>query len=155
MKKSITKRTRISILFAILVVGCSAPAVYAGSAVSMIDDEVISALEGFRFGQPVAQANAAQQQNADQVVLDDCSMINEEVIAGLKDFRFGSSNQYLYAQKKNSPVEATSWSEKSDSIIDAELISQLEGVEIVEGVRIVEAKFVADMRAIMDKFAEN
>lgn len=155
MKKIFTKQASVSVLLAVFMIACFSPAVFAGSAMSVVDDDVINALEGFRIGRYVAQADAAQPEKANPAALSDSSMVDSEVIVGLKDFRFGASDQYLYAQKMSSPVQANSWVRKRDSIVDAELICRLAEFEIIDGFRVAEAKLVADMKDIFEKIGRN
>jgi hypothetical protein len=157
MNKHIRKQTSISFLFAIFVVACLAPAVYADSSVGMINDEVINALQDFRFGQPVAaaQPDAPLPQKSNQIALNDYAMINTGVIEALKDFRFGKAGDYFSAEKKGSPLQADSGMKKRGAAIEAEVAEQLEGADFVRGIRIAHDKFVADMREILGKIAEN
>ena len=158
MNKHIPKKTGLSFLFAILVVACLVPAVYADSSVSMINDEVINALNDFQFGRPVAavtQPDETTSHRPNQIALNDYSMINAGVIEALKDFRFGKAGDYFSAEKTGSPLQADSDMKKRGAVIEAEVVEQLEGSDFVRGIRTAHDKFVADMREILGKIAEN
>ena len=158
MNKHITKKTGLSLFFAILVVVCMVPAVYADSSVSMINDEVINALNEFQFGRPadaVSQPDGTASHRTSQIAVNDYSMINAAVIEALKDFRFEKAGDNLFAENTGSPLQTGSWMKERGTAIEAEVVEQLEGSDFVRGIRIAHDKFVADMREILDKIAEN
>jgi hypothetical protein len=128
------------------------PAAYADSTVSLFDTEAFDDLQGFKFGQPMtvsSQTDGAMSNGKRQVAFNDYAMISTDVIEALKDFQFGHWSNKPFAQQAASANQVGSWVKQRESVVEAEISSELEGFDLAEGIHTAKAVFIKDMKEIL------
>lgn len=133
MKKIVTKKISLSLMVVMLMVAGIATAGYCDS---FVDDHVLNALDGFKFGQSntfSTKTSGVETQSIEKLEFAGDSFVDAHVVEALKDFRFGSSEEAVVAEKVSAPVEEKVQA-RGDSFVDTKTLEHMEGFVFLKGV---------------------